>query len=76
MWGVVSLVPRLFDAITDPIMGFISDNTKSKWGRRRQYVFIGGYNMGIALYHYVADFIEDGVDYNFILFMFGLLCFT
>ncbi len=30
MWGVVSLIPRLFDAITDPIMGFISDNTKSK----------------------------------------------
>ena len=32
MWGMIYLFPRLFDAITDPIMGFISDNTKSKWG--------------------------------------------
>ena len=40
MWGFVMIFPRLFDAITDPIMGFISDNTKSKWGRRRQYVFL------------------------------------
>ena len=38
MWGFVMIFPRLFDAITDPIMGFISDNTKSKWGRRRQSV--------------------------------------
>ena len=49
MWGVVSLVPRLFDAITDPIMGFISDNTKSRWGRRRQYVFLGAIIMGSNL---------------------------
>ena len=40
MWSLVFLFPRIFDAITDPIMGFISDNTKSKWGRRRQYVLI------------------------------------
>ena len=29
-------------------MGFISDNTRSKYGRRRQYVFIGGILMGLA----------------------------
>ena len=55
MWSLIFLFPRIFDAITDPIMGFISDNTKSKWGRRRQYVFIGGLIMGLSLHLYVAD---------------------
>ena len=27
LWGIIQFVPRIFDAITDPIMGFISDNT-------------------------------------------------
>jgi GPH family glycoside/pentoside/hexuronide:cation symporter len=40
MWGIVYFLPRISDALTDPIMGFISDNTKSKWGRRRQYVIL------------------------------------
>ena len=56
MWGVVSLAPRIFDSLTDPIMGFISDNTKSKWGRRRQYVFLGAITMGVSFCHYVATF--------------------
>lgn len=40
--GLLGGLPRIFDAITDPIMGFISDNTSSKWGRRRPYIFVGG----------------------------------
>jgi GPH family glycoside/pentoside/hexuronide:cation symporter len=48
MWGIVYFLPRVLDAVTDPIMGFISDNTKSKWGRRRQYVILGGLVMGIS----------------------------
>ena len=48
MWGLIYLFPRLFDAISDPIMGFISDNTKSKWGRRKQYVLFGGILMGVS----------------------------
>ena len=39
LYGIIAFVPRFIDAITDPLMGFISDNTKSKWGKRRQYVF-------------------------------------
>ena len=46
-WSLLYFLPRIFDAFTDPIMGFISDNTKSKWGRRRQYVFIGALIEGI-----------------------------
>ena len=30
MWSLIYFFPRIFDSITDPIMDFISDNTKSK----------------------------------------------
>ncbi|PKH86652.1 MULTISPECIES: MFS transporter [Colwellia] len=39
--GLIGALPRLTDAITDPLMGYISDHTKSKWGRRRPYIFFG-----------------------------------
>lgn len=45
--GVLGGLPRIFDALTDPIMGFISDNTKSRWGRRRPYIFVGAILSGI-----------------------------
>lgn len=45
--GVLGGLPRLFDAVTDPIMGFISDNTKSRWGRRRPYIFAGAILSGL-----------------------------
>lgn len=45
--GLLGGLPRIFDALTDPIMGFISDNTKSKWGRRRPYIFAGAIISGL-----------------------------
>src|SRR6056300_846448 len=69
MWGILFFLPRAFDAITDPIMGFISDNTKSKWGRRRQYVFIGAIILGISFVAMWQLHRENGIDYNFIYFL-------
>ena len=69
MWGIIFFAPRLFDAFTDPIMGFISDNTKSKWGRRRHYVFAGGILMGIAFVAMWQLYPENGLTYNFTYFM-------
>lgn len=69
MWGVIYFFPRIFDSITDPIMGYISDNTKSRWGRRRQYVFIGAIIMGIAFITMWQLYRGDGVNYNFIYFL-------
>lgn len=39
--GTAFLVSKLWDAVTDPFMGIISDNTRTKWGRRRPYFFAG-----------------------------------
>ncbi|HKK80504.1 MAG TPA: MFS transporter [Phaeodactylibacter sp.] len=45
--GILGGLPRLFDAVTDPIMGFISDNTRSRFGRRRPYIFAGAILSGV-----------------------------
>lgn len=37
----LDMVYRIWDAITDMAMGWLSDNTRSRWGRRRPYVFCG-----------------------------------
>ncbi len=39
--GLLGALPRLTDAFTDPLMGYISDNTNTRWGRRRPYIFVG-----------------------------------
>jgi GPH family glycoside/pentoside/hexuronide:cation symporter len=39
--GLALGLPRIFDAITDPIVGNMSDNLRSRFGRRRPYMFFG-----------------------------------
>ena len=46
--GLLGALPRLTDAITDPLMGYISDKTESRWGRRRPYIFVGAIAVGIV----------------------------
>ena len=45
--GLLGGLPRLMDALTDPIMGFISDRTRTRWGRRRPYIFAGAISAGL-----------------------------
>ena len=40
--GAILIVPRLWDAFSDPVIGHWSDNTRSRWGRRRPFLLIGG----------------------------------
>ncbi len=46
--GLLGALPRLFDALTDPIMGYVSDHTRSRWGRRRPYIFGGALAAGLV----------------------------
>ena len=83
MWGILFFLPRIFDAFFDPIMGFITDNTRSVWGRRRHYVFVGAIIMGISFLIMWQLFRENGITFNFIFFLlwsfvfyFGLSVFS
>lgn len=46
--GLLGALPRLSDALTDPLMGYISDNTRSRWGRRRPWIFAGALLSGLT----------------------------
>lgn len=45
--GWAMTIPRIFDMITDPLMGNISDNCRSRYGRRRPFIFVGGILMAL-----------------------------
>ena len=69
LWGVLFFLPRLSDALTDPVMGFISDNTRSRWGRRRPYVFVGSIVAGVSYVFMWQLYPENGQMYNFWYFL-------
>lgn len=73
--GLLSALPRLTDALTDPLMGYISDHTKSRWGRRRPYIFCGAIAAGIifALIWQLPR--EQSETFYFWFFLIGSLFF-
>lgn len=83
LWGLIFFLPKLVDAITDPLMGYISDRTESRWGKRRPFVFIGAIVAGLS---YIAMWqlsAENSQMYNFwyflgwsIVFFLGMTIFS
>ena len=48
--GVVNLLRWWFDAATDPVVGYLSDRTKSPWGRRKPWLIVGAIVSSIAIF--------------------------
>jgi GPH family glycoside/pentoside/hexuronide:cation symporter len=46
--GLIAAIPRAFDAISDPMVGYISDHTRTRWGRRRPYILVGAILSGLV----------------------------
>jgi len=73
--GLLGALPRLTDSITDPIMGYISDNTRTKWGRRRPYIFCGAILAGITFALLWQLPRGESESYYFWYFLIGSLIF-
>jgi len=83
LWGLIFFLPKLVDALTDPLMGYISDRTESRWGKRRPFIFIGAVVAGLS---YIAMWqlsAENSQLYNFwyflgwsIVFFIGMTIFS
>ncbi len=57
--GIALMIPRFWDALSDPIMGRISDNCHSRFGRRKPFIVVGAVSMGlifIAIWYVPAAF--------------------
>lgn len=60
--ATLMLVARLFDVVTDPIMGSIADRTQSRWGTYRPWLIFGAIPLGLvfALLLYTPDLGPSG----------------
>lgn len=47
--GIAVIMNRVFDAVSDPVFGWWSDNTRSRFGRRRPFMLVGAVVAGLGL---------------------------
>jgi len=70
--GVAFGIGKVWDAVTDPLMGFISDRTRSRWGRRRPYLLFGSFVWFIAM---IILFTNPQLDNRTALFVWAVAAY-
>lgn len=78
--GYIILGGRIFDAANDPLMGYIVDHTRSKWGKMRPYLLFSPLPIGIAtvLLFFTPSFSSMGakIAYAAVTYILWGICFT
>jgi len=67
--GLVGTIPRLLDAFTDPLIGYTTDNTRTRYGRRRPFIFFGAIFSGILFALLFQLNKANSESYNFWYFL-------
>ena len=70
--GALMVAFRIFDALNDPIMGTIVDNTSTKWGKFKPWIVFGALTSGILTVLLFTDFNLSGTGY-IVFFAFAYL---
>jgi len=47
--GLIGSIPRFVDAFSDPLIGYASDQTRTRWGRRKPWILFGALTSGALL---------------------------
>ena len=47
--AIAILIPRIWDALSDPIVGQMSDNARTRWGRRKPFIIVGAIWSGLTI---------------------------
>ena len=66
MVGLVFMVARGWDAVTDPLIGNLSDSTRSKWGRRKPWILVGTPVLMLCTYLFAQPPEGVGLTYLFV----------
>lgn len=77
--AALMLIARLFDVVTDPIMGSLADRTQSRWGTYRPWLIFGAIPLGLvfALLLYTPDFGPTGKRiYAYALYLLMMAVYT
>lgn len=74
--SIIMLVARIWDAFTDPVMGNLSDRTKSKWGKRRIYLIFASPFVLISMFLVFFPYQFDSMTLRFIAVLLSYLLFT
>jgi GPH family glycoside/pentoside/hexuronide:cation symporter len=70
--GLIVAIGKIWDAVTDPAAGYLSDRTRTRWGRRRPWIFFGSFPLFISM---TIMFINPQLSSQTALFIWGVLAF-
>ena len=67
--GTVVLVSKIWDAVSDPVMGVITDNTRTRWGRRKPYFILAFFGIisSFILLWYPVGFEDEIKKFLYVL---------
>lgn len=67
--GIIFLIVKIWDSVNDPIIGRLTDQTNTRWGRRRPWLLFGAVPFGLAwfLQWLVPDLSDTGLFWYYLV---------
>jgi GPH family glycoside/pentoside/hexuronide:cation symporter len=70
--GIAMMTVRIVDAFTDPLVGYLSDRTRTRWGRRRPFLLFGSLPVGMF---FLILFTDTPIQSQALLFVYVVIAY-